>query len=77
MWAQRDMQQGAMAILFKTILNIVKITQCPTIGDGINCGIFTPFKYYTAIKIDNQIYMSQHRIKKKKKFQGSRRIHTL
>lgn len=53
MWAQRDMQQDGLATLFKTILNIVKITQCPTIGDGINCGIFTPFKYYIAIKIDN------------------------
>lgn len=68
MWAQRDMQQDGLAILSKTVLNIVKITQCPTIGDGINCGIFTPFKYYTAIKIDNQIYMSQHRIKEKKNF---------
>lgn len=65
MWAQRDMQQDGLATLFKTISNIVKITQCPTTGDGINCGIFTPFKYYTAIKIDNYIYMSQHRIKKK------------
>ena len=67
MWAQRDMQQDGLATQFKTISNIVKITQCTT-GDGINCGIFTPFKYYTAIKIDNYIYMSQQRIRKKKNF---------